>query len=268
MKQTIAIIGLGWLGKPLYQRLSLLGFTVKGAVTTTAKASKLQAAGMDAYPVHVTEEGVLGNPEGFLKNVHTLIIMIPPGLRRNSGADYVLKMSHLITAIQQSEVTQLIYVSSTSVYSDTQGNVTEKDLPQPDTEAGRQLYQVEQLFFNIPGITTTILRFGGLIGGNRMPVRYLAGRTDLSDGEAPVNLIHRDDCLSIISGIILQSHYGHIINAVHPQHPTKKDYYTTQAKALGITPPQFSEPEGKVPHKQVDSLQLETLLKYQFKKDL
>lgn len=268
MKETIGIIGLGWLGKPLYQRLSLLGFTVKGAVTTAGKASTLQAAGIDAYPVHVTEEGVLGSPEGFLKHVNTLIVMIPPGLRRNSGSDYVLKMSHLITAIQQSEVTQLIYVSSTSVYSDSQGTVTEKDLPQPDTEAGKQLYQVEQLFFNLPDVSSTILRFGGLIGGKRMPVRYLAGRTNLSGGQAPVNLIHRDDCLSIISGIVLQSHYGHIINGVHPQHPNKKEYYVAQAKALNLTPPEFSEAEHNEVYKQIDSVQLSTLLDYTFKKDV
>lgn len=268
MSKVITIAGLGWLGLPLTQHLSFLGHTVKGSVTTPEKAGKLQQAGIDAYPFQAGEKGLEGATGALLKDVDVLVIMIPPGLRRNTGADYVLKMSHFLTAIQQYQIPKVILVSSTSVYADDQGKVTEKDIPQPDTEAGKQLFQVEQLFQNATGIQTAVVRFGGLIGGGRQPVRYLAGRKELNGGLAPVNLIQRGDCIRILSEIIKQDAFGHVFNAVHPNHPIKKDYYHAKALELGLEPPQFSETTTDETFKEVHGVHIETILDYQFKYDI
>ena len=266
MGKTIGIAGLGWLGKPFAQKLSTMGYRVKGSVTTAQKATTLQASGFDAYPLNITENGVLGSPQGFLKNVEILVIMIPPGLRRHTGADYVLKMSHFLTEIEKANVSKVIFVSSTSVYGSEQGIVTEKIAPKPENEAGKQLFQVEQLFFNMSHIQTSIVRFGGLIGGNRQPVRYLAGRKDLNGGNAPVNMIHRDDCINILTGIIFKDAFGHIFNAVHPSHPLKKDYYLQKANDLQLEPPTFNTQEEQ--HKQVDSVNLKEVLEYTFQQEI
>ena len=267
MNKTIAIAGLGWLGLPLAQQLKTLGFKVKGSVTTLDKAAQLQKNGFDAFAMTLSEEGVNGSVTAFLKNVTDLIIMIPPGLRRNTGSDYVLKMSHFLAEVEKSKVTNCIFVSSTSVYGDAQGNVTEKDLPKPENEAGRQLLQVEQLFFT-SSCNTSIVRFGGLYGGSRQPARYLAGRTQLNGGAAPVNLIHRDDCIGILSEIIKQEAYGHIFNAVSPKHPTKATYYGQKTSDLGLEPPQFVETNDLESFKQVDSIHLSTYLSYSFSHSL
>lgn len=141
MGKTIAIAGLGWLGKPLAQHLMILGYQVKGSVTSQKSAARLQQNGIDAYAVNITEEGVLGSPQGFLKNIDVLIVMIPPGLRRNSGSDYVQKMSHFLSEIKQAEIKKVLFISSTSVYGDQQGSVTERDIPQPSTEAGINFFK-------------------------------------------------------------------------------------------------------------------------------
>lgn len=265
MSKTIAIAGLGWLGQPLAYRLATLGYTVKGSVTTVEKATLLQQNGFDVYPVEISESGIEGEVQALLNNADCLIVMIPPGLRKNTGADYVLKMIHLLQEIRNSSVSKIILVSSTSVYSDSQGKVTEKDEPAPDTIAGKQLRQVEELFLNTEELQTTIVRFGGLIGGSRQPVKYLAGRKDLADGDAPVNLIHRDDCINILVEILKQDAFGKVFNAVNPDHPKKSDYYIQKAKELNLEPPTFSEAESNETFKQVDSENLKTVLKYSFK---
>lgn len=264
MSKTIAIAGMGWLGKSFAQHLMTLGYSVKGSVTSLKKATQLQKNGFDAYVLEISEGGVTGFTDSFLKKVNVLTIMIPPGLRRDTGADYVLKMSHFLSEIEQSEIRKVLLVSSTSVYDDSQGMVTEKTLPDPTSQAGKQLLQVEQLFFNAPFITTSIVRFGGLFNETRQPVRYLAGRKELRGGNAPVNLIHRKDCISILSEIIKQDVFGKIFNAVAPHHPIKKEYYQSKAVALGLEPPCYSEEKPNEVFKQVDSVHLETILNYAF----
>lgn len=266
MTKTIGIAGLGWLGKPLANKLAVLGYAVKGTVTSREKATQLQQKGINAFYLEITETGLEGEPQGFLKNVDTLIVMIPPGLRRNTGADYVMKMTHFLQCIETAQVPNCIFISSTSVYGDEQGIVTEKDAPKPENEAGRQLAQVEQLFFT-SNAKTTVVRFGGLLGGSRQPARYLAGRKDLSGANAPVNLIHRKDCIGIITEILKQDAYGHIFNAVHPQHPTKETYYTEKTKELGLETPHFAKNADEL-YKQVDSVNLEQVLGYTFSSDI
>ncbi|NND63165.1 MAG: SDR family oxidoreductase [Flavobacteriaceae bacterium] len=267
MSKVIGIAGMGWLGMPLAQRLKLLGFQVKGSVTRLDKASQLQRSGFDVYPMTISEEGVSGSYKAFLKELDILIILIPPGLRRNTGSDYVLKISHLLSEMEAAKIPKCIFISSTSVYGDSQGTVTEKDIPMPESEAGRQLFQVEQLLFNSE-VKTTILRFGGLYGGNRQPVKYLAGRENLNGGKAPVNLIHRDDCIAIIFEIIKQDSFGNIFNAVHPEHPMKQDYYTAKASELGLDPPSYVNSEEGEKFKKVDSINLKKLLTYSFSQPL
>lgn len=265
MSKTIAIAGLGWLGQPLAFRLTTLGYSVKGSVTTVEKATLMQQNGFDVYPVEISESGIEGEVQALLNNADCLIVMIPPGLRKNTGADYVLKMIHLLQEIRNSSVSKIVLVSSTSVYADFQGKVTEKDEPEPDTIAGKQLRQVEELFLNTEELQTTIVRFGGLIGGSRQPVKYLAGRKDLADGNAPVNLINRQDCINILVEILKQDAFGKVFNAVNPNHPKKSDYYIQKAKELSLEPPTFMEANSNEIFKQVDSENLKTVLNYSFK---
>ncbi len=268
MNKSIAIAGLGWLGQPLAFRLGNLGYTVKGSVTTVEKATLLQQNGVNAFPVEISERGVQGEIEALLQNIECLIIMIPPGLRRNTGADYVLKMVHLLEEIKKSEASRIILISSTSVYDDSQGKVTEKNEPQPETIAGKQLRQVEELFMNTEAFKASIVRFGGLFGGSRKPARYLAGRKDLKDGNAPVNLIHREDCINILVEILKQDAFGKIFNAVNPHHPKKSDYYIQKTKEMDLEPPTFIEGNPDEIYKQVDSENLNSVLGYVFKKML
>lgn len=267
MTKRITIAGLGWLGQPLASHLKLYGYQVKGSVTDTEKAKALTKSGITAYPVVLAEAGVSGLVDTLLVDTDVLMIMIPPGLRRNTGANYALKMAHFLHQVEKSQIEKVILVSSTSVYDDSQGVVTEKIAPRPETNAGKQLHDVEQIFFNNSAFKTTVVRFGGLFGGSRNPVKFLAGRKGLTNGKAPVNMIHRDDCIGILMTIIKQDAFGHIINAVAPSHPSKKKYYTQQAQELGLEPPEYID-EDTATFKEVNSVVVKPVLNYEFQVDL
>ena len=168
-----------------------------------------------------------------------LIINVPPRLRGGNSENYVKKMQLLHDAIKASSLQKVIFVSSTSVYGDVKGNVTEKTIPRPNTESGKQLLMSERIFRDNPELQTTIIRFGGLIGPNRHPVTMLSGRKKLSNGNAPINLIHLNDCIRIIIKILEKNWWCETFNGVYPYHPTKQKYYTSKALRKGLQVPDY-----------------------------
>lgn len=268
MNKTVAIFGMGWLGQKLANHLDKLNYHVKGSVMTLEKATQLQQRGFDTYRIVISDHGVEGRTPALLKDVDYVVILIPPGLRRATGANYFLKMKHLAEEIEKHEIPNVIFASSISVYDDSQGRVTEQHTPEPETMSAKQLLESEQLFMNSSAFKTTVIRFGGMFGGSRQPLRYLAGRKNLKEGRAPINLIHREDCIGIITSIITNDAMGYIFNAVYPEHPAKADYYIERAKRVGLEPPSFESYYSMETYKRVDSENLDKILNYTFKKSI
>jgi nucleoside-diphosphate-sugar epimerase len=194
-----------------------------------------------------------------------LIIDIPPKLRGNSKEDFVGKIETLIPFIEKSAIENVLFISSTSVYGDDNSSVTEETNPNPDTESGRQLVLAEQLLQSNSNFKATILRFGGLIGEDRHPIRFLAGRQNIENPEAPINLIHQDDCIGIILKILRQNSWNETFNAVTPFHPSRKEYYTQKATDLNLVPPEFNY-ENPTFGKTILSSKVENVLGYTFSK--
>ena len=192
-----------------------------------------------------------------------LIIDIPPKLRGNSKEDFVGKIEKLIPFIEKSTVENVLFISSTSVYGEDNLIVTEETELNPDTESCKQLVKTEQLLQSNPNFKTTILRFGGLIGEDRHPIKFLAGKTNLENPNAPINLIHQDDCIGIILKIIAFDCWNKTFNAVSPFHPSRKDYYTQKAIDFNLAPPQFNS-ENLTFGKTILSSKVENVLEYKF----
>lgn len=249
MTNTIAIIGCGWLGLPLAKVLIADGCQIHGSTTSEEKIGILNESGILPFLISLSEDAIEGDIEGFLSHVDALVINVPPKLRGDSTENYVKKMQLLHEAIKASTVKNVIFVSSTSVYGDIDGKVTEETTPEPVTESGKQLVVSEDIFRQDNSLEATILRCGGLIGPDRHPVTMLSGRKNLSNGNAPVNLIHLNDCIKIIIEILKKNWWGETLNGVYPYHPTKQEYYTSKAIRIGLQIPDYktdSDKKGKI----------------------
>ncbi len=273
---NISILGCGWLGFPLAKSLLQKGFSVKGSTTTLEKISVLENAGIDAFQIALSEKEIIGEMGDFLSNSQILIIDIPPKLRGNTSEDFVQKIKNLIPFIEKSSVAKVIFVSSTAVYSDniSMNLITEETIPNPETESGKQLLEAEKVLQNNSNFKTTIVRFGGLIGENRHPIKFLAGKENLENPEAPINLIHQLDCIGIIETIICHPkisgqndklNFGQTFNAVAPFHPTRKVYYSKKALELDLPLPKFDESKPSV-GKIISSKKVTIVLGYDFQK--
>lgn len=255
-------MGCGWLGLPLAKTLAASGFSIKGSTTSAQKMEVLSDAGVLPYSIELQPDSINGDIAGFLDTSAILILDIPPKVREQDGS-YPAKIETLIPYIEQSGIRQVLFISSTSVYGKGHGTASEDDTPKPETDSGRQIVQAENLLRQNSIFETTILRFGGLIGDERHPVRHLAGKKDIDNPEGPVNLIHRDDCLNIILKIIENKIWGETFNAVAPYHPSREAYYTQKAASLGLELPEFNK-KSSVSGKIVSPGKLLRYIKYNF----
>jgi len=259
----ISILGCGWLGLPLAKALLNNGFSVKGSTTSSSKLDDLEKQGILPFLMELQPNTIDGDIRTFLKESEIVIIDIPPKLRSNSSEDFVGKIQTLIPFIEQSDVQNVLFVSSTSVYGEDNDLVTEETPLNPDSEGGRQLVIVEQLLQSNPHFQTTILRFGGLVGSDRNPIRMLSGKENLPNGNAPINFIHQTDCIGIIQKIIALNCWNETFNAVSPYHPTREEYYSKKAQEWQLIAPTF-DPTSLGTGKRISSDKLQTILKYTF----
>ena len=276
----ISVLGCGWLGFPLAKSLLEKGFTVKGSTTSLEKMSTLEKNGISPFQIELSEQEIKGEIALFLENSKTLIINIPPSLRGKDsstglGMTLVKKIQTLIPFIEKSSVKNVIFISSTSVYADDNTIISEATKPHPNTENGKQLVAAELILQNNKNFRTTIVRFGGLIGENRHPITFLSGKSTIENPDAPINLIHQEDCIGVIEKILLPNsrnqnsnlERNETFNAVAPFHPTRKAYYTQKAIERNLPLPEFDESKPSV-GKTISSNKIETILKYQFKNKL
>ncbi len=266
MTPQIAIMGLGWLGLPLYTKLSSLGYVCVGSTTSEEKKEFLQKEGVKAVVAKFEEGGVVGNIQSCLKGSKILILNTPPGLRKDPKSNYVAKIEKVINYIEKSDIEKVLYISSTSVFEDKEDfpEISNKTIPNATSKAGLQIREVERLLLNNTNFKTTILRFSGLVDNDRHPANMMSKRLKVGNPMAPVNLIHRKDCIGIISTIIKQSFWGDIFNASYPSNLTKKEYYDGVCTNLGLLKPNFDKfikSKGKL----IDGLETSKTLNYTYK---
>jgi nucleoside-diphosphate-sugar epimerase len=261
--EQISILGCGWLGLPLAEHLIQKGFSVKGSTTSANRVGELESKEIETFIIELSPTEILGNYEAFLQNSKTLIIDIPPKLRGENPESFVGKMKTFIEkGVLKSSIESVLFISSTSVYGEEAITITETTPEKPETLSGKELLETEHFLQQQTAFKTTILRFGGLIGGSRNPAKSLAGKSNIATPQAPINLIHQDDCIGIITAIIKQNYWNQKLNASAPFHPTRKEYYTSKAKMLGLPIPGFEKNQtlGKV----IDSSKLIAALGYRF----
>ena len=265
----IAVLGCGWLGMELGRRLREENHEVRGSVTRHERMQEVRAAGIVPYSIKLFEKGIQGDIRSFLSGVNILIVDIPPGLRKNPEVDFVKKIKKLIPHIEKSYLKKVIFTSSTSVYEDQEGIPTYDESSETDNSnnISVQLRNTELLFLNNEKFNASILRFGGLIGPERHPVKYLSGKSGIKNPDAPVNLVHQEDCIKAVLKIMEKEKDNSVWNVVFPEHPSKQDYYTRIAKSRDLANPEFdlsSNSKGK----KVSSKKLQDELKFDFSQSI
>lgn len=263
MSKHVSILGLGWLGLPLALQLQKRGYSINGSTSALAKLKSLSKYSFHTCRIKIEPGKIVGDWESFIDETYTLIINFPPKRIDNIETLHPLQIEQIIK--QTPKATKVIFVSSTSVYQNTNNLINETEDCIPEKASGNALIKAEQLLQQHFGTNLIVLRLAGLIGPKRHPGRFLANKRQLKNPNVPVNLIHQKDAIGLIEAILEQNCFGGIINGCADVHPKRKAFYENAAIKLNLPAPIF-EIATQENFKIIDNSKSKALLnfKYQF----
>lgn len=264
--KRISIIGCGWLGAALGKCLAETGYAVKGSTTTPSKIAMLKSYGITPF-VASLDPTPQGEGWGELMEADSLIVDIPPRSSQKGEEFHPQQVQYLAEMVENSSVSEIIYISSTSVYPDLNRIVTEEDVIRPEQSAAPRLVEAEQRLAKLraKGRTVAVVRCGGLMGYDRIPGKYVRGKKDLTTGHTPVNYIHRDDVIQVMAALITQGVPDGVFNAVSPGHPPRQQVYDASCELFGWELPTYAEGSRREPFKIVGVDKLIRHLDFKFK---
>lgn len=227
---TIGMIGCGWLGKPLALHLNK-----EYRVQCYARSHK-EDPDID-YVFLPQKKDIFWQNELFIISIST-------------KDNYLQSLKEFILQIQPSA--SIIFMSSTSVYKEFDEEVDETS---KITKASLQKEAEELILSSRENVL--VLRLGGLMGKDRIAGKWKS-TTSFSDG--PVNYIHQEDILHIISKLIREKVYKGIFNLVSPRHPLRSEVHKKNCKDFGFELGTFSTQTNRI----VSSNKLTKTLNYDF----
>lgn len=237
--KKIGVLGCGWLGLPLAKELVQRGYFVHGSTTNSHKIKDIKSVGATPFLVQCEEDSHSGL-EAFTNELDTIIIALPPGLRANPLRRFDLVINRIIQSLIKTKIQHLIFISSTSVYGEQSGTLTEESPLIPTTKSGLQLVACETILKKTKAFHSTIIRFGGLIGPKRHPIYTLTKRPFLHNPKGEINLIHLDECLTILLKSIEKNTQTVVYNGVNPSCFSREFYYNRIAEMADLKCPPFT----------------------------
>lgn len=250
LDMKIMVIGGGWLGKSLAKRLKKDGYEV--AITGRNRVIETDDLIFFQLDINIPETwSVIDqfNPD--------FVIMCFPPLKSNEELCFLEEFSTL-----KLKGRKVVYTSSTGVYG-PHGIFDEASLV--DEEGWIRKNELA-ILSNNSAFDLMILRLGGLIDHDRHPVFHLQGRKELSDPDGVVNLVHRMDVIHAIKCLIDSNFHNGLYNVVHPDHPSREEYYTKMAEFLNLEPPEFKKEKGN--YKEVKGEKITHLNGFQYQGDI
>lgn len=192
----LLIAGYGYLGRALGEF-----FTARNWQVTGWSRSNLVCSQKERLCRIDMSDGVAVQRNSFAADA-----IVHCASTRGGGAEeyrrvYLEGARHLLASFPG---TRLLFTSSTSVYSQTNGElVDEASLAEPATATGKVLRAAEGLVLVSGGI---VLRLGGIYGPGRSALldAVVAGHAPVSSRDRFVNQIHRDDIVAAIWFLIQQ----------------------------------------------------------------
>src|SRR5262249_38079701 len=239
------IVGCGYLGRRVAARWLAQGHRVFGTTRSQEKADELGGLGVDPVICDVLE------PERLNLLPAASAVLYCVGLDSTSGASMSAVYVEGLEAFRLRypvPAERFIYVSSTSVYAQSQGEDVNEACPtEPQEPPGTTLLAAEERARSIR--ECVILRFAGIYGPGRLIRRKTveAGEAIIGDPDKWLNLIHVEDGARAILAAEASTHPHRVYNICDDHPVRRRDFYTEMAYLLGAPEPRFVAPTPGAP---------------------
>jgi nucleoside-diphosphate-sugar epimerase len=164
------------------------------------------------------------------------------------------RTAHLIAALAkgQSLPQQLIYISTSGVYGDCNGELVAETRPaRPQTDRARRRADAERRlreWGTRSGVRVVILRVPGIYAADRLPLERLQKGTPalIHEDDAYVNHVHADDLARIALAAFYRGHPNRMYNVVDDTPQKMGDYFDLVADRFGLPrPPRITRAEAE-----------------------
>ena len=238
MANDCLVIGCGYLGRRVADLWRLDNATVHVTTRKPESAEQLRGAGFRPIVCDVLRPETL---QGF--PAYPAKILYAVGHDRTAGVPmrqvYVEGLRNVLAALGESG--RLVYISSTSVYGQTDGSVVDELSPtEPLEESGKVVLEAETLLRELRP-DAIVLRFAGMYGPGRLLREQALRRGEplAVDPDKWLNLIHIDDGAAVVEGAYHRAARGSITNVADGHPVRRRDFYAELANLLGAAPPVF-----------------------------
>ncbi len=238
------VIGCGYLGERVAVAWRDAGHDVTVLTRSAAHADRFRTARFEAVIGDVTDSNSLSQ----LPAADTVLYAV--GFDRAAGPSmrevYVEGLRNALRALAGS-VGRFIYISSSSVYGQSQGEtIDESSLCEPSQPGGVICLEADSLVAEFgrreSDCHSVVVRAAGLYGPGRLlrRIESLKNREPIDGNpEGYLNLIHVDDLASAVLAIDRAEKPAPLYLACDDQPVTRRAYYTQLAECLDVPSPLF-----------------------------
>ena len=231
---THLILGCGYLGRVVARRWLAAGHRV--VALTRSHAGDLRSLGIEPVVGDVTDPG--------LRIPTADVVLYSVGMDRSDGKSmrdvYVGGLTNVLNVLP--DVRRFAYVSSTSVYAQTDGGWVDEPSPtEPVEESGRVVLECERLLRERRP-DAAVLRFAGIYGPDRVIRRAAVERGEplAADPDGSLNLIHVKDGATAVFEAADRAPARATFNIADDRPVTRREFYTELASLLGAPAPRFA----------------------------
>lgn len=244
--KKLFIVGCGYTGRRIAEIATTKGYQVTALVRSASKIKELAEVGINTIVQNLDEPfgQILPDIAG-----GTVLYSVPPpggGFEDSRAKNFCTILS------AASAPTKIIYMSATSVYSETAGGVVNENSPtEPHSAMGKRRINAESLFQaygNSCGVAVVILRISGIYGTGRLPLMQISqGQPLLKEEDCGFsNRIHAEDLANICIASIEKQLDTDIFNISDGAASSMTSYFNACADALGLPrQPQVAAEEAK-----------------------
>ncbi len=238
------VFGCGYLGERVAHRWIAAGHEVWATTRSSERAAQLAGHGIRPIVVDLARPFVLPREMPTLDTVLSAV-----GFDRSSGQSiqevYVGGMRNLLQALPPT-VQRFIYISSTGVYGQSQGESVDEQSPcEPSRPSGQACLAAERLLAE-HGLASRqiVLRLAGIYGPQRVPklAAVRAGTAVEASAAGLLNLIHVEDAVEVVLAAEQHATPPALYVVSDGQPVMRGDFYRELARLLTAPQPRFTDP--------------------------